>query len=85
MLTRWGVTNASGAAGGRATTTKGNGGGETMPTQYRTADTSTIAGLRQAERLHAAGWKMGSVGLFRIQFYKAVPRAPRAARAQRKP
>ena len=39
-------------------------------TRYRTVDTSTLAGLRTAERLHAAGWKTYSVGLFLIKFYK---------------
>lgn len=41
-----------------------------MKTEYRTVDTSTLKGLKQAERLHAAGWIMGRVGLFTVQFYR---------------
>lgn len=40
--------------------------------EYRTVDTSTLKGLRQAERLHAAGWVTYSVGLFLIKFYRRV-------------
>ncbi len=39
-------------------------------TQWRTVDTSTLKGLKQAERLHAAGWVMYSVGLYLVKFYK---------------
>ena len=39
-------------------------------TEYRWIDTSTLAGLRAAERLHLAGWTMGSVGLFRVMFFR---------------
>jgi hypothetical protein len=38
--------------------------------QYKTVDTSTLKGLRQAERLQAAGWTIMSVGLFLVRFYK---------------
>lgn len=38
--------------------------------QYKTVDTSTLKGLKQAERLKAQGWKIGRVGLFLIQFYR---------------
>ena len=38
--------------------------------EYKTVDTSTLKGLKQAERLHANGWKMGRVGLFTVQFYR---------------
>jgi hypothetical protein len=41
-----------------------------MKIEYRTVDTSTLKGLKQAERLHQNGWKMGAQGLFSIQFYK---------------
>lgn len=37
--------------------------------EYKTVDTRTLAGLRQAERLKAQGWTVGSVGLYTIQFY----------------
>lgn len=43
-----------------------------MKIEYRTVDTTTLEGLRTAERLHANGWKMGRVGLFSIRFYRAV-------------
>jgi hypothetical protein len=38
--------------------------------KYKTVDTSTLKGLKRAERLHQNGWKTASVGLFRIQFFK---------------
>ena len=37
---------------------------------YKTIDTRTLDGLKKAERLHARGWAMVSVGLFKIQFYR---------------
>jgi len=37
-------------------------------TRYRRIDTSTLEGLKAAERLHARGWRMISVGLFTILF-----------------
>jgi len=37
---------------------------------YRTVDTSTLEGLRMAERLQAAGWEVYSAGLFIIKFCK---------------
>ena len=39
-------------------------------TKYRRVDTSTLEGLKKAERLHRNGWKMDSVGLFIILFSK---------------
>lgn len=41
-----------------------------MKTKYRNVDTTTIKGIKEAERLKALGWIIYSVGLFRIQFYK---------------
>jgi hypothetical protein len=41
-----------------------------MATKYKTVDTSTLKGLRQAERLHANGWITAKAGLFLIWFYK---------------
>jgi hypothetical protein len=38
--------------------------------EYKTVDTSTISGLKEAEKLQEDGWTIGSVGLFRVQFYK---------------
>lgn len=45
--------------------------------EYRTVDTSTLRGLRHAERLHRDGWTMGSVGLYLIQFYRKTIRRHR--------
>lgn len=39
-----------------------------MKFEYRTVDTSTLEGLKKAERLHQSGWKMIRTGLFLIQF-----------------
>jgi len=41
-----------------------------MKTQYKNVDTSTLAGLKQAEKLKASGWIIYSIGLFIIRFYK---------------
>lgn len=38
--------------------------------EYRTVSTHTLKGLKEAERLHQSGWKMGRSGLFTIQFYR---------------
>lgn len=38
--------------------------------QYRAVDTSTLDGLRAAERLHAAGWTCYQIGLFMAYFYR---------------
>jgi hypothetical protein len=43
-----------------------------MTTQYKTVDTSTLKGLKQAERLHMNGWKQMRVGLFTVQFIKVT-------------
>jgi hypothetical protein len=43
--------------------------------KYKTVDTSTLKGLKQAERLHQNGWKTIFVGLFLIYFSK-----PKAAK-----
>jgi len=39
-------------------------------TKYKTCSLITIAGLLEAEKLKASEWKIGSIGLFSIQFYK---------------
>ncbi len=39
-------------------------------TKYKTVDTSTLKGLKQAERLYTNGWKIIRAGLFTIQFVK---------------
>jgi len=39
-------------------------------TKYRTIDTSTLAGLEQAERLQAHGWKIIKSGLFLVWMEK---------------
>ena len=43
-----------------------------MPTKYKIVDTSTLKGLKEAERLHQNGWKMDRVGLFIIHFSKKI-------------
>lgn len=40
--------------------------------QWKNVDTSTLTGLKQAEKLHAAGWTMYSAGLFILRFYRVV-------------
>jgi hypothetical protein len=39
-------------------------------TRYKTVDTSTLDGLKRAERLHAQGWTCYRVGLFLQYYYK---------------
>lgn len=39
--------------------------------EYRTVSTHTLAGLREAERLHAQGWRIIRTGLFLITFERA--------------
>lgn len=41
-----------------------------MKVKYRMVDTSTLKGLRTAERLKNNGWEVTRVGLFIIQFRK---------------
>lgn len=43
-----------------------------MKTQYCNVDTSTLKGLKEAERLKALGWTIYSTGLFIMRFYKKV-------------
>ena len=40
--------------------------------KYITVDTRTIKGIKKAERLKEKNWIIGSVGLWRIQFYKKI-------------
>lgn len=46
-------------------------------TEYRTVDTTTLAGLKQAERLHAAGWTTERAGLFHIRFKRVTTQIPK--------
>lgn len=41
-----------------------------MKTRWRTVDTSTINGLKEAEHLKLCGWTIYRTGLFLITFYK---------------
>lgn len=41
-----------------------------MKYQYKTIDTSTLRGLKQAESLKANGWRLISVGLYTLIFEK---------------
>ncbi len=43
-----------------------------MKLKYKTVDTSTLKGLKLAERLHMNGWKTIRVGLFLVYFEKRV-------------
>lgn len=45
--------------------------------EYRTVDTRTEKGLKEAERLKEQGWYVGSVGLYTIQFYRAKDKSRR--------
>jgi len=45
-----------------------------MALKYKIVDTSTLRGLKQAERLHANGWKVIRTGLFLIWFERKIPR-----------
>lgn len=38
--------------------------------EYKTVDTNTIEGLKEAEKFHEAGWVVNYAGLSIIQFYK---------------
>jgi hypothetical protein len=40
--------------------------------EYRVVDTSTLEGLKTAERLHASGWRTVRTGLFLIWFEREV-------------
>ena len=42
-------------------------------TKYKTVDTSTLKGLKQAETLHNQGWITYRVGLYLVYFYKREP------------
>jgi len=40
--------------------------------KYKTVDTRTLKGVKQAERLKANGWTVGSIGFSTIEFYKPI-------------
>jgi len=54
------------------------------PLQYRTVETRTLKGLKEAERLQAAGWKIIRSGMFSIQFERKVARRRTAQRRARR-
>jgi hypothetical protein len=39
-----------------------------MKTEFKTVDTSTLAGLKEAERLKEEGWSIYRTGLFLVYF-----------------
>lgn len=43
-----------------------------MRYEYRNVSTHTLEGLKEAERLKAAGWKIIRAGLFMLYFQRAV-------------
>jgi len=45
--------------------------------EYRTVSTHTLKGLKEAERLKAAGWKIIRSGLFTITFERNAKRPTR--------
>jgi hypothetical protein len=51
--------------------------------EYRTVYTSTLQGLKEAERLHMNGWKQGRVGLFSVQYFrqKSTPQKRRSIKS----
>ena len=46
-----------------------------MKREYRTVDITTLKGLKLAERLHVAGWKIVRSGMFSIQFERVKDHA----------
>lgn len=40
--------------------------------EHRRVDTTTLAGLKQAERLHAQGWQQDLVTLFAVYYSRPV-------------
>ena len=38
--------------------------------EYKTVDTRTLKGVREAERLKRQGWTQGSVGFHTIEYYR---------------
>ena len=49
-------------------------------TEYKTVDTSTLAGLKHAERLLEAGWKIVRSGLSLVYFQRRPERQVSANR-----
>lgn len=43
-----------------------------MKFEHKTVDTWTLKGLKEAERLQAAGWRIIRVGLFILTFERKV-------------
>ncbi|NBV78217.1 hypothetical protein EBR66_08725, partial [bacterium] len=56
-------------------------------TETRRVDTTTMAGMREAERLHRAGWYQGPVTLFSTTYYRkrALPKSSIARQIRRNP
>lgn len=48
-----------------------------MRFEYKTVSTHTLEGLKAAERLQRAGWKIINSGLFLIQFEREKKERPR--------
>lgn len=45
-----------------------------MKTEYKSIDTRTLKGLKEAERMKANGWTIASVGVYTIMFCRySVP------------
>ncbi len=41
--------------------------------EFKIVDTTTLKGLKEAEKLHQQGWKQYRVGLFTTTFYRDKP------------
>ena len=41
-----------------------------MKYEYKNVSTDTLEGLKKAEKLHAAGWLIGSTGFYSVRFYR---------------
>lgn len=48
-----------------------------MKIKYKTCSLITMNGLLKAEKLKTSGWKVGSVGLYSIQFFKSQTKIDR--------
>jgi len=61
-------------------------GSRSNPWQYRRADTSTLKGLKEAERLHTSGtWKQYRVGLNIVDYSRYVPPTKRQLKLLKRP
>lgn len=60
---------------GLVMTTKHKNGRRDSAARYRRVDTTTLAGVRTAERLHNSGWKIAASSFWAIDFYRPKSQA----------